>query len=90
MEKLGSEYSNLTYLRNNENKGTSAVLNQAIEASTGEWIFVLDDDDVIFQRTLLNFAKTINEHGEKHSWFTFDFIRGNENLQYLVGQDYYG
>jgi len=90
MARLVGQYSNLTYIRNTDNRGGSAVLNQAIKASRGEWIFVLDDDDVTFQRTLLNFAKTIEEYGHKHSWFVFDFIRGDQNLQYLVGQDYYG
>lgn len=85
-----SQYQEVIYIRNRVNKGGSSALNEGIKRAKGEWIFVLDDDDVIFQRTLHNFANLITSSNNKFSWFVFDFIRADENLKYLISEDYYG
>lgn len=88
------EYARLNphcrYIKNPQNLGNQVSLNTGIEASKGQWIFCLDDDDTMFQRGLHNFYNLIkNQTGEK-VFYVFDFIRSGVNLEYMIGQDYYG
>jgi glycosyltransferase involved in cell wall biosynthesis len=77
------------YYRFDKNQGISNALNFGISKAQGDWIFVLDHDDVIFQKTLANFYKAVIQN-PLSNWFVFDFIRADQNLSYLLGQDYYG
>ncbi len=77
-----------TYLDFGQNFGRKKALNIAIEKAKYEWIFVLDDDDIILQRTLYNFATAIQAN-QNTNWFVADFLRMDENRRYLIGQDYY-
>lgn len=67
----------------------SAARNRALEVATGDWILVLDDDDLYLQRTVFYFADAIGRHPERR-WFVADFVRVDEELRYLPGQDVYG
>lgn len=79
----------VTYLDFGKNFGRKKALNLAVEKAKYSWIFVLDDDDIILQRTLYNFAIAIQSYPET-KWFISDFLRMDENKKYLIGQDYYG
>lgn len=71
-----------------QNRGGSAARNLAAAQTQANWLFCLDADDVLFQnslRSLLRFARE-----KKADWVYGDFLRTNENLVYLPGQDYYG
>lgn len=81
--------ANVKYFKNKENKGPSYGRNFLIERATGEYIFMLDSDDVILQRTLYNFAGLAKENPDT-SWFISDFLRVDRELRYLSGEDYYG
>lgn len=88
-EEIFSEsIPNTIYLKGDENHGSSYGRNVAIEKAIGEYIFVLDSDDIILQRTIFNFAKQALENKEI-DWFISDFLRVDENLSYSIGNDYY-
>lgn len=71
-----------------KNSGGSIARNFGIKQTDADWLFCLDADDVIFQNSL----KSLWELSKKQSadWIYGDFIRTNENLGYLIGEDYYG
>lgn len=82
-------YDNTIYLSHSENRGQAFARNQAIKFATGDYLFILDSDDVILERALYNFSRLALQHPEV-SWFTSDFLRVDSQLRYLNGQDYYG
>lgn len=81
-------YPNVKKLNLAHNKGPAGARNEAIKNTDAEYLFCLDSDDVIFQNSL----KSLFEILEKAytDWVYGDFVKGAENLAYLVGQDYYG
>lgn len=78
----------IQFYRREQNNGIGATLNEAIAEAKGTYIFVLDHDDVILQRTLHDLYLTLRDG--KHNWAYTNFIRSNENLSYIIGEDYYG
>lgn len=83
-----SEITNLTALQLLENKGPSFARNFAINKSDADFIFCLDSDEVIFQNSLFSLVSfTLSE---KADWVYGDIIRGDNQLRYLTGKDYYG
>ena len=54
----------------------------------GNYMLVLDDDDILLQRALYYFFKTAKENPDK-DWFVSDFLHVDQNLQY-ISDDYYG
>lgn len=52
------------------------------------WVVPLDDDDILLQRTLHNYAAQIETHPYQ-PWLVADFLRVNEDGRYLPGEDYY-
>lgn len=74
--------------RLNKNSGSSTARNYGVKQTDADFIFCLDQDDVIFQNSL----KALFEYSKKQKadWIYGDFLRTNENLSYLLGQDYYG
>lgn len=58
------------------------------EAPAEAWIVPLDDDDIMLQRTLFHYAGQIAAHPGR-PWFVADFLRVNEQGQYLPSEDYY-
>jgi len=82
------KYKDVIHYRGEENKGQSFGRNFAIQRSSGDYIFLIDSDDVILQRTLFNFAKLAKENPET-DWFVSNFLHVDKNLQHIVGRDYY-
>jgi glycosyltransferase involved in cell wall biosynthesis len=63
--------------------------NQLIEETSPEaWLLPLDDDDLLLQRTLYNYAAQIEAHPGR-DWLVADFLRVDEQGRYLPGEDYY-
>ncbi|HEX8659234.1 MAG TPA: glycosyltransferase [Hymenobacter sp.] len=58
------------------------------EAAPAAWIVPLDDDDILLQRTLHNYAAQIEAHPDR-PWFVADFLRVDEHGRYLPNEDYY-
>ncbi len=79
---------NITYIRSEKNMGPSFGRNAAIARSTGDYVFLIDSDDILLQRTLFNFSEKATKHPEAH-WFISDFLQTDEKLRYLVGKDYF-
>jgi hypothetical protein len=57
------------------------------ESAPDAWLVPLDDDDLLFQRTLHHYAELILHHPDR-CWFVADFVRMDEDRRYLPGQDY--
>src|SRR3989344_7364620 len=55
------ESGSVHYIRFPKSRGQSVARNEAIRHATGEYIFILDDDDVILQRTVHNFSRAALE-----------------------------
>lgn len=87
-KELVSGYKSIKYIREEENKGPSYGRNKAIEQATGEYIFVLDSDDVVLQRTIYHFVKAAIDN-PKIEWFICDFLRVDSELKYKFQDDYY-
>lgn len=81
-------WRNVLYFRGEENKGPSFGKNYAISKSKGDYIFCIDSDDIILQRTLYNFSKIAIQNAEI-SWFVSDFLRSDDDLKYQIGNDYF-
>ena len=79
----------ITYIRSDQSAGISAAKNRAIAEASGEWILVLDDDDLLLQRTLFNFATAIAQYPSAQ-WFIADFLKIDEKRVYQPGEDYFG
>lgn len=75
-------------IRLDKNCGPSAARNAAIAQTSAEYIFCLDADDVLFQNSLFSLFMYAQENHA--AWVYGDFLRGDENLSYLIGEDYYG
>ncbi len=60
--RYGEKDSRIKVVFREENGHISAASNSAIEVATGEWIALLDHDDVIPEHALLSVAKTIVEN----------------------------
>lgn len=92
-DKSWSVISDLTYpgliaLHNEKNKGAGAARNAGIAQTNAEYLYCLDADDALFQASLLYLLRAAQSHN--HEWVYGDFIRGNKELRYDVGNDYYG
>lgn len=66
------------------NGGGSAARNFAIQQSAADYIFCLDQDDVIFQNSLNSLVT------QQSDWVYGDFLRTDKNLAYQINNDYYG
>ena len=58
------------------------------ETAPDAWIVPLDDDDILLQRTLHNYAAQIQAHPGR-PWLVADFLRVDETGRYLPNEDYY-
>jgi len=66
----------------------SHARNRGIEAARGKYIFCLDHDDVLLRNTLHYLATHLESNNKEIAYG--DFIRCDENLAYVIGNDYTG
>ena len=85
----GELADNITFIRSEHKVPPSQARNICIQKTSGQFICVLDDDDVFLQRTIHNFANAILLNPTK-KFFTSDFLRADEHLRYMPKEDYYG
>lgn len=78
----------LKTFRLDQNKGGSFARNFAVKNTQADYLFCLDADDVLFQNSLNHLFRFATK--TQADWVYGDFLRANENLSYLPGQDYYG
>src|SRR3990167_1903115 len=83
------EWKNICYYRAERNEGVASAKVAAVAKATGDYVYILDSDDVIVGRALYNFASEAIKN-PSIAWFVSDFLRVNDHLQYLIGEDYYG
>jgi len=84
-----NKFPGVKYIREEINKGPSYGRNRAIGEAQGDYIFVIDSDDVMLQRTIYNFARNIKKYPDT-DWFISDFLRVDADLKYMKENDYYG
>ena len=60
VEDLNSQYGNIHYYRLDENKGISENSNKALQYVTGEYVALLDHDDVLTPDALYEVVNMIN------------------------------
>ncbi|MGG5289579.1 glycosyltransferase [Pseudomonas shirazensis] len=82
-------HDNLVFLTDPKNRGQSCARNRAIEKAQGDYLFILDSDDILLERALYQFSR-LALHQPTCAWFTSDFLRVDSTLRYLHGHDYYG
>ena len=73
MKKILEEYKNDTRIKEveiPENKGISQNTNRAMEIASGEWIGLLDHDDLLAPNALYEIAKAVNEHPDAEVIYT--------------------
>ncbi len=87
--KMAKEYKgkHKITIYKNPVKGQSNARNLALKRCEADFVFNLDSDDVIFQNSL---RYLFEEAAKSNDWVYGDFLRTDEKLSYLVGQDYYG
>lgn len=70
------------------NSGSSTARNFGISQTDADFIFCLDQDDVLFQNSLKTLLNSIQINNV--SWVYGDFLRSSKNLSYHIGDDYFG
>ena len=65
VRNLKEQYENITYIKLEENKGISENTNKALEAAGGEYIALLDHDDLITPDALYEVVNVINKCKKK-------------------------
>lgn len=73
MKKILEEYKNDARIKEveiPENKGISQNTNRAMEIASGEWIGLLDHDDLLAPNALYEIAKAVNEHPDAEVIYT--------------------
>lgn len=81
-------YPNVKKINLTKNAGPAGARNEAIKNTEADYIFCLDSDDIIFQNSLRHLFEHLEASGK--SWVYGDFLKSDEKLSYLIGQDYYG
>ena len=83
VEAVVSEYASndnrIVFRREHENLGISQNTNTCIHAATGEYIGILDHDDVLHPSALYEVMKAIEEHAD---FIYTDEIKFEENIKY--------
>ena len=85
----------------NENKGISGNTNEGIKMATGDFIALLDHDDLLYPNALFELVKSYNEHPNGRFFYTdedkikviddirFDaFFKPDFSIDYLRGNNY--
>jgi len=63
-EMAKNEFSGVTFVRNEENRGFSVSANLGIAHSTGEYILLLNSDTLIIEGEMLKMLKFMDEQGD--------------------------
>ena len=74
LKSLSQEESRIKIILGTSKIGMVGAYNQAIQMATGEWIAILDHDDMLRKNALLEVVKTINDHRN------IKFIYTNEDI----------
>lgn len=83
LEKIISRDNRIKYKFLNENKGIAGNTNSALEMATGDYIALLDHDDLLPVFCLYELAKAINENPEVEFIYSDeDKISGDTNKRY--------
>lgn len=83
LQEIINKDNRIKYKFLNENKGISGNTNSAIQMATGDYIALLDHDDLIPVFCLYEIAKTINKNPEVEFIYTDeDKITGDDNKRY--------
>lgn len=82
-------FTHITYVRGEKNSGGPSLgRNILMQQARGDYIFMIDHDDILLSRTLYNFANIAHTHPDR-TWFISDFARIDTQGRYMVGEDYY-
>jgi GT2 family glycosyltransferase len=81
--------THIKYIKSAKNHGPAFGRNQALKEAQGEYIFFLDSDDLILQRTFYNFL-TLTIANHETDIFIADFLRIDQDKRYMCGEDYFG
>ena len=79
VEDLNSQYGNIHYYRLDENKGISENSNKALQYVTGEYVALLDHDDVLTPDALYEVVNMINKNKDAVLIYS-DEDKGSEYL----------
>jgi GT2 family glycosyltransferase len=63
-EMLRVDYESIIYIENHKNNGFSRPMNQAIEASNGRFILLLNPDTIIFDDSIGRLVQFLKDHTE--------------------------
>jgi len=86
LQNMAQPRLKMVYL--DKNSGQSLARNAGVTASQGDYLFFLDADDVLFGSSLLRLVTTARRR--RAAWVYGDFVRGDAQMRYSVGEDYYG
>lgn len=70
IERYASENSHIKFIKFKSNRGTNAARNAAIEAATGDFCILLDNDDY-FVDNAINIINNVVENNSKYKYFMF-------------------
>ena len=89
VKKLCVKYKNknIRYYRNKENLGMTGNWNKCIELSLGEYITILNDDDVLYNNYLKEVSKLIEN--DKAIFFNVDIEKNNIILKKEINKGIY-
>jgi glycosyltransferase involved in cell wall biosynthesis len=82
---LQQRYSNVRYIYQ-ENAGQCVARNTGIEAARGEYLYMMDQDDVVVPNTLIPMTKVAKERDAEIIVFEYDILEPSEIDQKLNGE----
>jgi glycosyltransferase involved in cell wall biosynthesis len=88
-DHIEQSYPHVKLIRLPQNSGPSAARNIGCQSAQGEYIFILDSDDVLLQTSLLRLYTSVVTQ-DTYIWAYGDFLKVNSDLSYQIGEDYYG
>jgi len=101
VESYGEKDSRIRYQRLSENRGISENTNEALAMATGEYIGLLDHDDLLLPGALFEVVKALNEAGGADAVYTDEdkvnmdlthhfqpHFKPDFNLEYLRSNNY--
>jgi glycosyltransferase involved in cell wall biosynthesis len=102
LERYAREDSRIKIVFREKNGHISAASNSALEIATGEWIALLDHDDLLSEHALFWVAETINRHPnarmiysdedkiDEHSNHSLPFFKPDWSPHLMLSQAYLG